>query len=344
MKSISRGELFKLSWLLELDSDDWVLQCNDSDIQRVRYAIPPDVGEAWLSTLALPDGIMLYQAVHDLAPSPQGQLISFMDVDSASDEFLFSAQIWLSGLGCHHEYWKGRDNPPVEIVAIPGQDTFRLKKSWLAKVSVAGGATSEMRSLTVPDNLMKTLMGEAAAEGLLVCLGLNTQRPTVVHPMPRHVSAPLRDAMSSQFSGPARKLYAQARVLDYLAGLLHFVCANNSERSESTSEKKIKELHHYLINLDGAIPSLNDLAKAFGISARRLNTDFIAKYGQSIYSFITDHRLTQAHTILLSAPIPLKTMAMRLGYSHVNHFSSAFKKKFGYPPSRLRISQLKNEA
>jgi len=32
----------------------------------------------------------------------------------------------------------------------------------------------------------------------------------------------------------------------------------------------------------------------------------------------------------------MKVLAARLGYSHVNHFIAAFKKKFGYPPGSLR--------
>lgn len=126
----------------------------------------------------------------------------------------------------------GRDHPPIEIIAFPGHDTFRHKKLWQAKVLIEGGVTSEMKSVVVPDSLMKSMLGEEAAERLLKALGLSTERPTVVHPMPLHVSAPLRDAMSSQFSGAARKLHAQARILDYLAGLLNFVLSEKLQRGK----------------------------------------------------------------------------------------------------------------
>lgn len=336
MKSNFPTELFKLSWLFAPDRDDVILKSNGPDLQRMPYAIPPDVGEAWIDSLAFPDGIVLYRAVHALEPSPRGQLIPLMDVDGMSEEPAFNAQIWLSGIGCHHEYWKGRDSPPVEIVAFPGRDTFRHKKIWQAKVLIEGGVTSEMKSVVVPDGVMRAMLGEDAAESLLDRLGLSTHRQTVVHTMPPYVSAPLRDAMSGRFTGSARKLYAQARILDYLAGLIDFVFSKDSVCAKHTPDKKIDELHHHLINLEGRMPTLIDLAKEFGISARRLNADFTAKYGQSIYTFVTDHRLAQAHAILLSDPIPMKTLAMRLGYSHVNHFSAAFKKKFGYPPGSLK--------
>ncbi len=341
MKILVGKELFRLSWLLEPDRDKVALERDGPDLQRMPYAIPPEVGKAWIDSLSFSDGIVLYRAVHEMEPSPRGQLIALMDVDGISQEPSFNAQIWLSGLGCHHEYWKGRNAPPIEIVAFPGRDTFRLKKNWQAKVLVEGGVTSEMKSLVVPYSLMRTLVGEEAVEILLSRLGLSEERQAVVLPMPPNVSASLRDAMSGQFTGAARKLFAQARILDYLAGLLNFVLSDDLAPSQPTPDLRIEELHHHLVNLKGQMPTLINLAKTFGVAARRLNADFTAKYGQSIYSFVTEHRLAQAHALLLADPIPLKTIATRLGYSHVNHFSAAFKKRFGYPPGSLRTLKSK---
>jgi AraC-like DNA-binding protein len=337
MKTPTSNELFKLSWLHADDRDEVILDRNGPDIHRLTYAMPIEMGEAWLDSLVFPDGITLYRAVHAMEPSPRGQLIPLINVDGTSKEPSFNAQIWLSGLGCHHEYWQGRNAPPVEIVAFPGRDTFRYKTDWQAKVLVEGGVTSEMKSVVVPDSVMKTLLGEDATEKLLSRLGLSTERQAVVLPMPAHVSAPLKEAMSSKFTGPARKLFAQARILDYLAGLLNFVLLDTPLQPSSPPDQKIVDLHQHLLNLEGRMPTLLDLAQEFGMSARRLNADFTEKYGKSIYCFMTETRLIQAHAVLLSDPIPMKTLAARLGYSHVNHFSAAFKKRFGYPPSNLKL-------
>jgi AraC-like DNA-binding protein len=335
MKSFVPTEL-KLSWLLAPERDELILEREGADLQRMPYSMPPEVGKAWLDSLIFPDGIALYRAVHEMQPSPRGQLIPILEVNGVSAEPTFNAQIWLSGLGCHHEYWKGLNAPPVEIVAFPGRDTFRYKKLWQTKVLVEGGVTSEMKSVVVPDSVMRTLLGEEPVETLLSRLGLTDTRQAVVLPMPLYVSAPLREAMSGQFSGAARKLFAQARILDYLGGLLSFVMSDELAPSQPAPDRKVEELHHYLLSLEGQMPTLIDLAREFGISARRLNADFTAKYGQSIYGFVMEHRLAQAHDILLAEPLPMKTLATRLGYSHVNHFSAAFKKRFGYPPGSLR--------
>jgi AraC-like DNA-binding protein len=336
MKSNFQNESFRLSWLLTPERDDLIFNSSDKGLQRVSYNLPPEVGEAWIDTLAFPDGSVLYHAIHAMEPSPRGQLIPLLYAEGVVDEPFFNAQILLSGLICHHEYWKGREHPPVEVVAFPSRDTFRYKTLWQAKVLVEGGVTSEIKSVVIPLSTMKTMLSEPVVDSLLKRLGLSPECQTVVFPMPAHVTAPLRNAMSDHFTGAARKLYAQARILDYLAGLINFTLSDNLLGPTPVPDKKIDSLHHHLISLEGSIPTLLDLAKEFGVSARRLNSDFAAKFGQSIYNFVTDHRLTQAHAALLSEPVPLKTLAKRLGYSHVNNFSAAFKKKFGYRPGSLR--------
>lgn len=336
MTSSVRFASYTLGWLTAADEEGSGHADEGPEATHMPYALPPEIGEAWADMLALRDGIVLFRAVHALAPSSPGQLIPLMDVDSAPQDPVFNAQVWLSGLGCHHEYWYGPDQPPVEIVAGPGRDTFRLHKRWRARVLVEGGVTSEMRSVIMPHAMLQSLLGEAAAQHLLHALGLTENRPTVVRPMPLHVSTALRSAMSGRFTGAARKLYAQARVLDYLAALHCHVSAEQAMRKERPHHKRIQELHQRLIRLEGRIPTLSELADEFGLSARRLNEEFAAEFGQSIFNFVINHRLDQAHASLLAGATPLKVLAARLGYSHVNHFITAFKRKFGYPPGSLR--------
>ena len=203
---------YALRWLLSSEDDGLTCADETPETGLLAYALPQSVGRAWVESLALRDGIVLFRAVHQLEPSPQGQLVSLADVHTAPDEPIFNAQIWLSGLGCHREYWHGPDRPPVEIVAGPGRDTFRHHRDWQATVLTEGGVTSEMRSVLVPNSQLNMLLGEDAARHLLETLGLSKTRPTVVRALPIHISGSLRDAMSGQFIGVARKLYAQRGV------------------------------------------------------------------------------------------------------------------------------------
>jgi AraC-like DNA-binding protein len=334
MEKPTRTEIFTLSWLLAPDENELVLNRDDPDLERIPYALPKEQGEAWLDSLAFPDGIVFYRAVHAMEPSPRGQLIPLMEVDGRAEERAFNAQIWLSGVGCHQEYWHGRNAPPVEIVVFPGHDTFRHKQDWQAKVLVEGGVTSEMKSLIVPDSVMNTLLGEETVVELLDGLGLNAHCQAVVRPVPLHISAPFREAVSPALQGRLRRLHAQSKVLEYLCLLAGHIASPAAV--PTVRRDRIRDLYDYLLEHEGKLPTLSELGALFGMSARWLNQKFTETYGQPIYAFITERRLTAAHTALRETTVPIKTLAHRLGYSHVNHFTAAFRKKFGYPPGALR--------
>lgn len=90
------------------------------------------------------------------------------------------------------------------------------------------------------------------------------------------------------------------------------------------------------VSLEGRLPTLNQLATEFGLSAKQLNIEFKVEFGQSIFEYVTNNRLEQVHEALLESSIPMKVLSERLGYSHVNHFITAFRRRFGYPPGSLR--------
>ncbi|WPL19545.1 Regulatory protein PchR [Thiorhodovibrio winogradskyi] len=335
MKSRTAIE-YRLHWLLVPEGPPGASAGQERfQVERVDYPLPQEIGQAWVNKLQLGDDVCLFHACHQFEKAPS-RLLSLFEVDISPIEPLFNAQIWISGTACHREYWNGRDHPPVDILARSGRDTFRFHREWHATIMIEGGVYSEMRSIVIPEQSLLMMLGDEPVSALLDRLRIGHQTPTSVHSMPNYVSSPLRMALDSRHQGPARRLYAQGKVLEYLAGLYEFVSREEAPTKERRHSARIRELHDYLRNLEGHTPTPSQLSTDFGLSARRLNDDFVAEYGQSIFSFLTDYRLTQAHALLQADPIPLKVLAARLGYSHVNHFITAFKRKFGYTPGSLR--------
>lgn len=300
------------------------------------YQIPPALGEAWLEALKLNEGFSLYRAVHHLEKAPFGQLIPMLEVTGSEPEPTFCAQTWLSGIGCHHEYWQGRNAPPVEVWGNPGTDTFRLTQGWDARILIEGGGVTEMRSVMISHSLLQSLLGDSVETLLLERLGLDETIKAVTRQTPLHLNTPLKEAMSDRYAGPARRLFAQAKTLEYLGGLIGFLQADDKKANQRRHMKKIRELKEYLLSLEGRLPTLSQLAADFGLSAKQLNIEFKTEFGQSIFDYVTSNRLEQAHDALLESSIPMKVIAERLGYSHVNHFITAFKRKFGYSPGSVR--------
>lgn len=327
-------------------SIDWLLatgaQCatpidESLSIHRLDYPVPPEIGSARLEILDLNDGFKLYRAMHHFEKAPFGELVPLLDLTESGSAPIFSAQIFLSGIACHHEYDQGRSKKPVEIWGRTGVDTFRLRRDWDARVLIGGGGLTEMRSLCLPLLTLTSLLGESVESRLLEQLGLDQSTCTITRPMPPHLNIPLAQAMSGQYVGPARRLFAQSKALEYLGGLVDFLHAEDDvDITIRRHTPRIRKLRDNLLLLEGRIPTLGELATDFGLSAKQLNIEFKSEFGQSIFEYVTSKRLEQAHEALLVSDRPMKVLAERLGYSHVNHFITAFKRKFGYTPGSLK--------
>ncbi len=184
---------------------------------------------------------------------------------------------------------------------------------------------------------LERLLGESEAAALLGALDLSTLPSVAVRAMPRQVSAPLHQAMARSLTGEAQKLYAQAKVLEYLSGLSeHLSLVAGGMTASATLNERVAACRDLLLRLEGKLPSLVALAQAFELPAKRLNAAFSETYGQTIFAFITAHRLDQARQALLETDVPMKALSHKLGYSHVNNFITAFQKRFGQSPGSLR--------
>jgi len=102
------------------------------------------------------------------------------------------------------------------------------------------------------------------------------------------------------------------------------------------SAERARAIHQQLTNTKGKLPTMEDLATQYACSTRILNDEFETEYGQPIYPYVTEYRFNQAHAAIERTSTPLKIVAENLGYTHVNHFNAAFRKRFGYPPGKLR--------
>ncbi|MBB3700140.1 helix-turn-helix domain-containing protein [Flammeovirga yaeyamensis] len=108
--------------------------------------------------------------------------------------------------------------------------------------------------------------------------------------------------------------------------------------SEETLTKYF-EIKDYILSDYNNIPTTKDIALKFGIGETKLKEDFKKVFDQSIFSFITSHRMMDAHRLLRSTDDLIGDISKEVGYSHLSKFTGAFKKYYGYTPSELRGSK-----
>ena len=81
---------------------------------------------------------------------------------------------------------------------------------------------------------------------------------------------------------------------------------------------------------------LHQLARKAGMNARKLNLGFKNLFGVTLFVYLREQRLQDAHERILSTRTPLKQIARLAGYKSYSNFSSAFILRFGYGPASLR--------
>jgi AraC family transcriptional regulator len=94
-----------------------------------------------------------------------------------------------------------------------------------------------------------------------------------------------------------------------------------SDRLETTPERDL---------------DLNTLAAETGCSKRHLLRSFRASTGRSPHQYILDLRMEKARRLMLSPALSLIDIAMECGFASQAHFTYAFRRRLGVPPSDYR--------
>ncbi|MEC4113445.1 helix-turn-helix domain-containing protein [Myroides pelagicus] len=81
--------------------------------------------------------------------------------------------------------------------------------------------------------------------------------------------------------------------------------------------------------------TIQELAKRVGTNEFKLKKQFKVVYNNTIYTYLTAYIMEKAKIKMESGQYSIKEIAELLGYSSQNHFSTAFKRYYGCPPSVL---------
>ncbi len=81
--------------------------------------------------------------------------------------------------------------------------------------------------------------------------------------------------------------------------------------------------------------SLGDLTKHFATNTNKLMSLFRKAFGKSIFEYIGDLKMKHAYDLLSKEDKSVAEVSRLVGYKNANHFSVAFKKRFGISPAKV---------
>ena len=318
-----------INWLLNTDTPNTEIGIHT---QRIQIPYPPTLAQGYSEHFNIVDGITLIQNKHQFFDEDRPNEISLgkFRTEFPSTSFL----IHMIHSGCVGII----DNESkLNIKRTPNADVFFRTQSFNIDQKVYTDEDISLSILIFTEEQLIDLLGIKDADNLYKNLNLREINDYYELKIPTAISNKIANCMSENLQGNMRILYAQSMIFQYLVDLNVFTSSKKGFLNLlDKSDFNIAHLYNELLQITNDIPTLIELSKKYNITPSKLNQSFINEYNESIYSFLSNQRLEQAYQALSTTNIPMKTLAHKIGYSHVNHFITAFKRKFGVTPGSIR--------
>lgn len=106
--------------------------------------------------------------------------------------------------------------------------------------------------------------------------------------------------------------------------------------SYSRDVQLLQDVYTYIIaHPEEPMPNNIQIARMFYSNRQKLKELFRHLLGTSMYQLYNTTRLERAHQLISNTHLPLQDVALLCGFTSYQHFSSLFKKHFGYRPGTL---------
>lgn len=99
----------------------------------------------------------------------------------------------------------------------------------------------------------------------------------------------------------------------------------------------IQGVYDYILaHLERPLPTVKKLSRLFGTNEYKLKEGFRHFFNTSIHQFYNEERLKRAHLMIQQTDESIKNIALMNGFNYYVNFGKAFKKYFGYAPSKVK--------
>lgn len=145
----------------------------------------------------------------------------------------------------------------------------------------------------------------------------------------------IHEIFNSPLTGYLKRVLIEAKVHELIA--LQLNGSEISRKETSRNEKDLfVEIKNYLDRTYLNEHSLKSIARQFGLNEFTLKKGFKTNYNTTVFDYLLTKRLEHAHELLLHTTQSIREISLISGYKYSNHFSTAFKKRFGISPFALR--------
>lgn len=176
-----------------------------------------------------------------------------------------------------------------------------------------------------------------------------TEAPMMLFPLNMHITPEISAILQRLGSASSQGAYfdqlmLESKVIELLALQIsqfeQLGADVNPGQLENDKRERMHKAREIIINHTGKQLPLRSLAHMVGTNEFDLKRDFKVVFGNTVYGYLTQYRMEQAKAMLIEKNVTIAEIAIKMGYKHATHFTSAFKKYFGYLPNKLRAGKL----
>ena len=148
----------------------------------------------------------------------------------------------------------------------------------------------------------------------------------------------VRQIAQCRYEGAVKKLFLHSKCLELVAAVIDglersanktvIICKSDYDR------ERILFARDYLVQHLDMPPSLSELARVAGINEYKLKHGFKELFNTTVFGYLAEERLELARHDILEGKKTATEIAFELGFASPQHFSKAYKNKFGVSPKR----------
>ena len=147
----------------------------------------------------------------------------------------------------------------------------------------------------------------------------------------------IRDIITCQRAGFFKRMFLESKITELL--LLQLEQISDSSRAaivnlNGSLTDKMMVVKEYIETRDLRSCSLSDLAKVAGTNEYTLKKAFKQMFGTTVFGYWNQQKMAEAKTLLMNGELTVSEVANHLGYKNPQHFTRAYKRTYGYVPSK----------
>lgn len=158
-------------------------------------------------------------------------------------------------------------------------------------------------------------------------------------PITPHLLIIIQEIINCTFEGSIKKIYLESKVIEILTILFNDIKNRKPIDNEIAQDEYLKIIEAESIlrkNLKNP-PTIPELSILTGLNQHKLKYNFKQVYRKPIFTYVTDLRMEKAIQLIAKQGYTISEAAYEIGYKNPQHFTAAFKRKYNYLPSRLKV-------